>query len=169
MVLARRRWNKFLGRPSTAEVEIVATVIEKLRSAVDEELESGSMNKVLLTVPYLPGLYYEDLEDAMEYTGLTMLSSHKHIGSMVPEVGAAFAGSGYGLCQHYDDLDVCEDEEADMPFYEILALSLSQVSFSAAYTYMQAAYGTVLEKQITCFDLGLHNLPPNREDSQALY
>ena len=102
----------------------------------------------------------------MEYADLTMLSTHKHIGDKVSEVSAAFAGSYHGLCKHYEDVDACEDEEAAMPVSHILALSLSQTSFSAAYTYMQAAYRSILEKEATRFDLGLQNLPLGGEDCQ---
>ena len=59
-----------------------------------------------------------------------------------------------------------------MPVSHILALSLSQTSFSAAYTYMQAAYRSILENETTRFDLGLQNFPTNGKDSQeeeALY
>lgn len=128
--------------------------------------------KALITIPSLPGLSHEDLQDALEYTGLMILSTHKHIGGKVSEVSAAIAGSGYGLCEHYENVDACEDEEADMPVSHILALSLSQTSFSAAYTYMQAAYRSILEKETIRYDLGLQNFPTNRSDTQeeeALY
>lgn len=92
------------------------------------------------------------------------LSTHKHIPDEVSEVSAAFAGSGYGLCKHYDDVDTCEDEEADLPISHVLALSLSQTTFSAAYTYMQEAYRSILEKELTRFDLGLQHLPTNGKD-----
>ena len=108
----------------------------------------------------------------MEYADLKMLSTHKHIGDKVSEVSAAFAGSSNGLCQHYENIDACEDEEAAMPVSHILALSLSQQSFSAAYTYMQAAYRSVLEKEATRFDLGLQSLPSGGEhceEEKALY
>ena len=127
---------------------------------------------MLLTIPYLPGLSKEDIHDAVEYTGLTMLSTHKHIGDELSEVSAAFAGSGYGLCEHSGDIDTCENEEADLSVSHILALSLSQTSFSAAYTYMQTAYRSILEKDTIRFDLGLQNLPTDGIDSQeeeALY
>ena len=172
MSRAKREWNKLLGRPSTPEVETVAKLIEKLRIAADKKIAPDSTKKVLLTMPSLPGLSYEDLDDAMAYTGLTLLSTHKHIGGKVSEVSAAFAGSGYGLCERYDNVNACEDEEADMPVSHILALSLSQISFSATYTYMRAAYRSVPEKETIDFSLGLQNSPKTGEDSQqeqALY
>lgn len=169
---AKRRWNKFLGRPSTSEVGTIAKLINKLRTSADQKLKPDVTKKALLTIPSLPGLSYEDLQDALEYAGLIMLSTHRHIGDKVSDTSAAFAGSGNGLCEHYDNVEACEDEEADMPISHILALSLSQTSFTAAYTYMQAAYRSILEKQVVHFDLGLQNLPTNGKDIQgkeALY
>lgn len=144
----------------------IAGFIRSLHSAVDQKLGLSSTKRALLSVPNLPGLSHEDLQDAMEYADLTMLSTHKHIGDKVSEVSAAFAGSYHGLCKHYEDIDACEDEEAAMPVSHILALSLSQTSFSAAYTYMQAAYRSILEKEATRFDLGLQNLLLGGEDCQ---
>ena len=161
-----------LGRPSTSEVGTIAGLIRSLHAAVDRKTGLNSAKKALLSVPNLPGLSYEDLQDAIEYADLKMLSTHKHIGDKVSEVSAAFAGASNGLCRHYEDIDACEDEEAAMPVSHILALSLSQKSFSAAYTYMQAAYRSVLEKQATHFDLGLQSLPSGGENCQeekALY
>jgi len=166
---AKRRWNKLLGRPSTPEVGTIAKLVENLRFVVEDKLEPISMKKVLITIPYLPGLSYEDLQDAAEYAGLTLLTTHKNIPDQVSEVSAAFAGSGHGLCEHYDDLDSCEDEEADMPYSQILALSLSQTSFSAAYTFMQSAYRSIIEKETTRFDLGLMHCPTTDEEKEALY
>ena len=169
---AMRQWNKLLGRPSTTEVGIIADLIRSLHTAADQKLGLSSTKRALLSTPNLPGLSLEDLQDAMEYTGLTMLSTHKHIGDKVSVVSAAFAGSYHGLCEHYEDIDACEDEEAAMPIAHILALSLSQTSFSAAYTYMQAAYRSILEKEATRFDLGLQDLPPGGEgpeEKKALY
>ena len=45
-----------------------------------------------------------------------------------------------------------------MPISHILALSLTQHSFSAGYTYMSAAYRSLLEASSTRFDLGLAHL-----------
>lgn len=59
-----------------------------------------------------------------------------------------------------------------MPVSHILAVRLSQTSFSAAYTYMQSAYRSILEKEIICYDLGLQNFPTNKrdiEEEEALY
>ncbi|KAL8745283.1 MAG: hypothetical protein Q9190_002566 [Brigantiaea leucoxantha] len=95
-----------------------------------------------------------------------MLSTHKHIGHKVSEVSAAFAGSGYGLCEHYDDVDACENEEGDLPVSHNLAVTLSQTSFSTAYTCIHSAYRSILEKEITRLDLGLRDSSSNVKESE---
>lgn len=154
---AKRLWNKFLGRPSTPEVGIIAELINAHRISIDRTLEQQniSVKRAILAIPEIPQLSWQDWQDAMEHCGLELLHTYKHIGQQVSEVSAAFAGSSYGLCQHYTDIDTCEDEEADMPYSYVLAVSLSQACFSAANTYMQSAFKDALGRQVTRLDLGL--------------
>lgn len=150
--------NKLLGRPSTPDVGTIASLIQTLLVAAQDKVAPLSIDRALVTIPDTPGLTHADLEDAMEHLGLILVSTHKHIPSTVSEVSAAYAGSNMGLCTHYADIDTCEDEEADMSISHILALSLTHHSFSAAYTYMSAAYRSLLEASSTRFDLGLEHL-----------
>ena len=141
-------------------------LVQSLHTAVDRELGLSSTKRALLSVPNFSRLFHEDLQDAMDYIDFTMVSTHKHIRDKNSDISPAFAGSYHGLCEQHEDIDACEDEEAAMPVSYILALSLSQTSFSAGYTYMQAAYRSILEKEATRFDLGLQNLPPGGEQCQ---
>ena len=152
----KRRLNKLQGRPATRDIGVLANLMSQLRTLVDTRLGAGTTKSVLLTMPNLPGLEQEDLQDALEHIGLRALVTHKHIG-YVWETSAAFAGMGFGLCAHPEDCDACEDEEADMPFRHILALSLTNRSFSAAYTYMQSAFWSSHEAESVRFELGLEN------------
>lgn len=155
---AKRRMNKLLGRPSTPNVGTIASLIQRLLVNAQDKVIPLSITCALITIPDTPGLTHADLGDAMEYLGLTLISTHKHIPSTVSELSAAYAGSNLGLCTHYTNVDTCEDEEADIPTSHILALSLTQHSFSAAYTYMSTAYRSLLEASSTRFDLGLEHL-----------
>jgi len=159
----KRRLNKLRGLPATRDVGIIASLISELRDAVDSQLGDGATSKVLPTLPTLPGLRQEDLSDAMEYAGLSLLVTHKHYGAYAGETSSAFAGMGFGLCEHYEKCYTCEAEEAHMPFSHVLALSLSQNSFSAAYTYMQSAFESFHESEIMRFDLGLEEEVDDRD------
>lgn len=130
--------------------------MSQLRTLVDAHLGPGTTKTVLPTMPNLPGLEQEDLQDALEHIGLHALITHKHVG-YVMETSATFAGMGFGLCAHPKDCDVCEDEEADMPFRHVLALSLTNRSFGVAHTYMQSAFWNSHEAESVQFELGLKN------------
>ncbi|TVY94428.1 hypothetical protein LAWI1_G000759 [Lachnellula willkommii] len=150
----KRRLNKLRGRPATRDVGILANLMSQLHTLVDAHLGAGTTKSVLPTMPNLPGLEQEDLQDALQHIGLRALVTHKH-GRYVWETSAAFAGMGFGLCAHPEDCDACEDEEADMPFRHTLALSLTNRSFSAAYTHMQSAFRSSHEAESVRFELGL--------------
>jgi hypothetical protein len=130
--------------------------MSQLRTLVDTHLGAGTTKSALPTMPNLPGLEQEDLQDALQHIGLRALVTHKH-SRYVWETSAAFAGMGFGLCAHPEDCDACEDEEADMPFRHILALSLTDRSFGAAYTYTQSAFWSSHETESVQFELGLEN------------
>jgi hypothetical protein len=100
----------------------------------------------------------------MEYAGLVTIRTHKHIGTTVSETSAAFAGMGYGLCEHYNNCDTCENEEADMPHHMTLALSFTHESFSASYIYMQSAYRNNADTEEIHFDLGFKHLSASQND-----
>jgi hypothetical protein len=133
----------------------MANLISQLRDVVDSQLGAGTTKKVLPTLPSLPGLQQDDLRDAMEHLGLSLLVTHKHLGGYAGETSSVYAGMGYGLCEHYEKCETCEVEEANMPYSHLLALSLTQHSFSVAYTYVQSAFSSLHEPEIVRFDLGL--------------
>ncbi|KUJ23582.1 uncharacterized protein LY89DRAFT_714003 [Mollisia scopiformis] len=152
----KRRLNKLCGRPATRDVGILANLMSQLRTLADSHLGAGTTKSVLPTMPSLPGLQEEDLRDALQHIGLRTLVTHKHLG-YVWETSAVLAGMGFGLCEHPENCDQCEVEEADMPFLHVLALSLTNRSFSAAYTYTQSAFQSYHEAESVRFELGLEN------------
>ncbi|KAF4631362.1 hypothetical protein G7Y89_g6777 [Cudoniella acicularis] len=164
-----RRMNKLRGLPSTKTVGTLATLIIQLSLTIENQLGPGSKRAALPTTPPLPGLTTEDVEDAMEFAGLSTIATHKHIGIDVWETSAAFAATGQGLCKNYTNCDACEQEEADMPFERVLAVSFSRRAFSAAYTSMQSAYMSWHNKDVLSFSLGLENLPQNKEEQVAFW
>ena len=78
-----------------------------------EEKLGHKVGSAVVTSPNLVALYYEDINDAMEYVGLERF----HLKASGPdsqqphEAHAADAGYGIGLCSHYKDYDKCDDEE----------------------------------------------------------
>jgi hypothetical protein len=86
--------------------------MSRLHTLVDTHLGAGTTKSALPTMPNLPGLEQEDLQDALQHIDLRALVTHKH-GGYVWEISTAFAGMGFELCVHPEDCDACEDEELE--------------------------------------------------------
>ena len=122
-----------------------------------------------MVASHLPGLSWEDVSDALEYSGLTGVVGNDHHSYPVSETCASFAGTGYGLCKHYNHPHRCEDEEYDMPSFHVLTLSFSRVSFDVESSYMQYAWESLSNRQIFRFDLGFDNLPHDQNDREVYW
>ncbi len=82
----------------------MAILIAMLRSAVEKYL-GQTISGAAVTLPHLPALYGEDLEDAFEYLGLIHLTSSPYwLAQRYCEPGAVYAGHGFGLCTNYTDI-----------------------------------------------------------------
>jgi hypothetical protein len=86
--------------------------MSRLHTLVDTHLGAGTTKSALPTMPNLPGLEQEDLQDALQHIDLRALVTHKH-GRYVWETSTAFAGMGFELCVHPEDYNACEDEELE--------------------------------------------------------
>ena len=112
-----------LGFPASHDVGILSRLLGPLREMVEEKL-GHKVGSAVVTSPNLVALYYEDINDAMEYVGLKRL----HLKASGPdsqqphEAFAADAGYGIGLCSHYKDYDKCDDEEHQMPSRQVLTI-----------------------------------------------
>jgi hypothetical protein len=93
----------------------------------------------------------------MEYSGLRSLSGYNYFGD-ISETSAAFAGMGQGLCEHYDDVDICEEEESSLPLQYILALGFTRVSLSLSLSSLTYAHTAYESKAVIAWDLGLDAL-----------
>ncbi|KAI9867546.1 MAG: hypothetical protein M1813_008345 [Trichoglossum hirsutum] len=152
----KRQLNKRRGLPATPDVGVLGNLIKQLRSASEENLRR-SISAAVAARPHLPGLTPEDLNDAMEYAGLRNLRAYNYFGD-VSETSAAFAGMGQGLCEHYADINTCEEEDSNLPLQYILALSFTRVSLSLSLSSLRDAHANYESKAIIAWDLGLSAL-----------
>jgi len=120
----RRRLNKLLGRASTQEVGIMATLISTIKERAEAESQTSVKNAVI-AMPNLFGSdnlrrarFQEDLEEASKIAGLNPLLTPFWLGSPA----AAAASQGWGMCEHYDNIYTCEDEQDRMPLEMVLAI-----------------------------------------------
>ena len=75
----------------------------------------GDVHYALLTVPYLPALYNEDLIDACEHVGIQALMLPSYVFQSggaaqwpVSEINTAYAGMGLGICNDFLNLNATE-------------------------------------------------------------
>ena len=149
----QRRLRKLRGLPATPEVGIIGDLIKQLRTATEARLGRPITSAVLAT-PRLPRITNEDLDDAMEYAGLTNLKSYR-TWTYVSEPQATFAGMGFGLCEKWGDIEKCEDEEATFPVAHVLSVTFTHDVLSATYIIAQDARTVSFGSTTTRYDLGL--------------
>ncbi|KAK1765028.1 hypothetical protein QBC33DRAFT_517234 [Phialemonium atrogriseum] len=104
----------------------------------------------------------EDLNDAIEHAGLdSWLTLPMPYPQRLVESRAAFAGSGYGLCQNYKDLYRCEEEYESMAWETVYFVFFSRHALYASLDTFQAAFGLdpLSEPHVLDFESGFSNLP----------
>lgn len=136
---ARRKLNKSLGLPATKEVGTIATLLLQLRQITEERLGSP-ITSAVISRPMLPGLTAQDLDDAMEYAGMKILSSYNCLGTYITSTSVAYAATNHGLCSNPADIESCEDEEVNMPYKFVLSVSFTNTALSFAFTTFRAAH-----------------------------
>ena len=159
----KRQLKKRRGLPATEDVGIIANVLKNLRLECERKL-GREVTAAVAARPKLPGITVEDLDDAMQYAGLRSLRAYNYLGD-VSETSAAFAGMGYGLCSKPRDLDICEDEEAEMPLQYVLAVSLTHNSLIVTHTVLTDANASWELKTVFEYNLGLEALKNYRDVS----
>ncbi|KAI9730187.1 MAG: hypothetical protein M1835_003579, partial [Candelina submexicana] len=134
----KRRLNKLLGRSATPDVGTRGSLIRALRAKTEGELEH-SIESVLAATPKFPSLIEEDIDDALEFAGLKPLKGYDLAGSLT-ETTAAFAGSGFGLCTSYTDINLCEHQQDAFPAERVLAVHFTDATLSTVLTTLTNAH-----------------------------
>ncbi|KAL9094861.1 MAG: hypothetical protein Q9165_002810 [Trypethelium subeluteriae] len=140
----RRRLNKRLGRPATPAVGTLSTLVSTLRASTEAHL-SSSLDRVVVTTPQFPGLTREDVQDAIEYSGLrSWLEYPLPYPTMLYTLNAAYAGNGRGLCKQWRDPYACweEAEEGEIPLETVLGVTYTNETLGAAVARVGYAFET---------------------------
>ncbi|KAF2472090.1 uncharacterized protein BDR25DRAFT_302876 [Lindgomyces ingoldianus] len=154
----KRNVNKWLGRPATVEVGILSSFVVDLKAAVEDTLDFP-ITRVFPVFPMLEGMEEDDIQDALEYTGLDWLLAERRSYHIFWETNAAFAGLGYGLCKSRKNLLQCEEQERDMHLEPVLFLNFDNSSFAASLQGMENAYWDWTMMSEVRLDLGWWNMP----------
>lgn len=133
-----------------------------------EERLGHKVDSAVVTSPDLVALYYEDINDAMEYVGL----KRPHLKASGPdskqpqEAFAADAGYGIGLCSHYKDYDKCDDEEHQMPSRQVLTILYTNSTLIMVKAPRKSALGYYDPPSMvgTYFSLGYDNIHSNPKE-----
>ncbi|ORY15619.1 hypothetical protein BCR34DRAFT_598351 [Clohesyomyces aquaticus] len=154
----KRNVNKWLGRPATPDVGILSAFLTELKSAVEGTI-GLPLTRAYPVFPMLPALEEEDIQDALEYTGIKWLFAERRSYHTFWETNAAYAGLGYGLCELWKDAGQCEDQERKIPLEPILFLDFDNSSFAASLQGMSTVYMHYNITSQAHLDLGWFNMP----------
>jgi hypothetical protein len=111
-----REARKASGLPASSDVGELAHLIHALRTSVEMHLGGRKISGAVATIPHLPALYQEDLEDAFEYAGLIYIPHYPYwYGGVFYETGAVYVGNGFGMCSNYTDPVSCDYERRNSP------------------------------------------------------
>ena len=144
-----RRTRKALFLPASETVRILSDHIIYLHEEVVGNHETFyqtlglRVDAALVSTPHLPGLYQEDILDAIEYGGshaiaggLALTPINGRSGYDQPRsVLAAMAGNGWGICKNYTNIPACEAEENSMPTKRVFTIEFTN---SSLYTNLQS-------------------------------
>jgi hypothetical protein len=116
-----RRLNKALGRPATRDVGTLSSLLSELKASTEAQI-STEIDRVAVTTPRFEALTSEDLNDALEYTGIrSWLIYPLPYPTQISEANAVFAANGNGLCKQYTNLYECKAES--MPLHQVYSVT----------------------------------------------
>ena len=155
------RWaRKRLDLPASPDVGTLAKMLLDLRAGVENHLGGRITSAAVTTAPLL-ALYEEDLIDAFEYVGLEYIKpSHPSFrNDFLHETSSAFAGNGLGLCQEYEDVEDCEDEERNMKLNFAMTVVFTDTVLISSISGLESAYSLYEPRgrYRVNFDLGYAN------------
>jgi len=147
--------NKARGRPATPEVRVISTLLSKIKNETEKHL-SMTLDKVAIAIPRLDGLTREDINDALEYAGLQSWIGEEDTNRWwTSEATAAFGEYGNGLCENYRHVYDCEDEDQDLPWHRVYAVSFTRNELYATLVSPRLAFSSADHLHLFDFKAGL--------------
>lgn len=159
-----RSARKRIGLAASGDVAVLSRVLQQVLDLQPTDPRiSLRANPVVISYPALYGLSQEDIADAAEYLGLSILTGNHHY--QPRSVVAAYAGHGLGLCDNYRDMETCRQEGLDLPVRRVLLVEHTEHAFFLHAKVMREAY-ELASRQISIFtDFSLGHIEvPRRAD-----
>jgi hypothetical protein len=98
-----------------------------------------SITQATLTAAHLVALYQDDAADICEFVGIECVQTRDQYRPLFWETASAYAGHGFGLCEHCQNRSVCLRERRELPERNILAVHYSKTALTVGLTWMQWA------------------------------
>ncbi|KUJ10746.1 uncharacterized protein LY89DRAFT_739739 [Mollisia scopiformis] len=114
---------------SSSDIQILGQMLLALRKSAEQHLRIP-IYLAIATHPQLPNLDHSTLQQAFNYAGLANIESYKYFSKKVSELSTAYAALGYGMCEHWTDIRVCELYDADFEEEYTLAISFTDTSLT---------------------------------------
>jgi hypothetical protein len=136
---ALRRLRKTIGLPASYDVGVLASQIHKVLVVLKESSPRMpfQVTEAAISIPHLPALYFDDLIDSCEHVGIKYLPFTDFNVPLTFETGATFAGYGFGMCEHLEDVKTCREEQVKMRTWNVLAVPYSQTALTTAANDMR--------------------------------
>jgi hypothetical protein len=150
-----RRLKKKAGLPASADVGALATVIKKLRLQIESDLKI-TVSDATLASPHLVALYQDDVQDICENAGIKYIIPNNLFKPMLWETSSAYAGYGFGLCEHWENETHCQQEEMEFEDMPVLSVHYSRRALTSTLATIATALGTwdPVDQRIENFNLG---------------
>ncbi|KAI9855694.1 MAG: hypothetical protein M1813_009656 [Trichoglossum hirsutum] len=134
----KRDLRKSIGLPATDDVGVLSKLIRDLQLKAKSDL-GIHISSAVISVSHLAALYQDDIREAFEYVGIEYVEPKNYFRPLFWETAAAYAGHGFGLCEHYTDPEACAAEEERMRLESILAVHYSRNALTTSLVVMSAA------------------------------
>lgn len=152
----RRKLNKRLGYPATADVGTISGMLTSLRTAAEHHLGSP-LDRVVVTAPQFPALTSQDIKDAIENAGLrSWLVYPFPYPAQLYTLNAAYAANGRGQCTNWRDVYACWDEveEGELLPETVLGLTLTDTMLLMSLSRIDYAFEKTPDRHLASTELG---------------
>lgn len=133
-----RTVRRRLRLPASNDVGRLSELIQCLRTRTEASL-GQRIDYVVVSFSSNVALYEEDINDAIEYAGLKPLTGSSFY-QQPHELAVAYAGSGLGLCEHYNNAERCKEEENQFPREQVLTVSYTKNALEMFLSSMRNPY-----------------------------
>lgn len=153
---------------NTGNTGVLSSFLQEVKVAIESKLQT-TITDVFPVFPPLAAIDTDDVAAAFEHAGLTWNTIDRQYHKILWESNAAYAGLGFGLCDHWTDKARCEKEDRKKPWEFVLFLNFDNSSFSATLQYMQDAYahqiaGYQLDPKLGWWDVPVYEFKIERAE-----